>query len=490
MTGTAEPQAADEARTYFQAMFTSRSAEELDLVARAKRFRERYSADRRFREALEAGEDAQALFDRHGVPLKAEDALPLWHVETWQRIKETDTLAEWPVAQAWTRWINDLLAHRDMLKAHGDHTGDRRFAAWRRREMLRADSELGARNMSITHPIVAYELSKGCSVGCWFCGISAESFDRALPYTQENEALWQGVLSVMADRFGSAAQTGFCYWATDPMDNPDYDRFITDHWKIVGWLPQTTTAAPLKDIDLTRRVIALFDQARCVINRFSITSLRQLDEVHAAFTPQELLAVEMVLQNKGALTHKAVAGRVLSRRKALREKGREPTATETKVDTGTIACVSGFLINMVERRVQLVSPCASSSRWPLGYRIYDQGRFGSPEEFAAQVERMIDDNMPEEMPADAVIALREDLRLVPEADDRVELANDVTKHTLAGFPFIRGMAEMIAEGGHTSGEIAARLVGDGGDVFAVSAVMQDFYNLGLIDWQRRQSRAA
>ena len=127
---------------------------------------------------------------------------------------------------------------------------------------------------------------------------------------------------------------------------------------------------------LTRRVIALFDQARCVINRFSITSLRQLDEVHAAFTPQELLAVEMVLQNKGALTHKAVAGRVLSRRESFAREGREPTATETKIDTGTIACVTGFLSTWSSVGSSS-SPLCGFARWPLGYRIYDEGRFGS-----------------------------------------------------------------------------------------------------------------
>ena len=45
------------------------------------------------------------------------------------------------------------------------------------------------------------------------------------------------------------------------------------------------------------------------------------------------------------------------------------------MEGGTIACVSGFLFNMVERNVRLISPCNASERWPLGYRIYDEGTF-------------------------------------------------------------------------------------------------------------------
>ena len=116
MTTTERAPAAEEARAFFHAMFASRSADELDMIARAKRFRERYTADRRFREALQAGEDAQALFDRHGVPARAEETLPLWHVETWEQVKATETLDDWPLAGAWKRWVDDLLAHRDMLK--------------------------------------------------------------------------------------------------------------------------------------------------------------------------------------------------------------------------------------------------------------------------------------------------------------------------------------------------------------------------------------
>lgn len=30
------------------------------------------------------------------------------------------------------------------------------------------------------------------------------------------------MVGVASEMFGSAVRTGFCYWATDPMDNPHY----------------------------------------------------------------------------------------------------------------------------------------------------------------------------------------------------------------------------------------------------------------------------
>ena len=64
----------------------------------------------------------------------------------------------------------------------------------------------------------------------------------------ENARLWRAILDHWVDLFGTAAQTGFCYWATDPADNPDYPRFIEDYHAATGNLPQTTTAAPLRDL--------------------------------------------------------------------------------------------------------------------------------------------------------------------------------------------------------------------------------------------------
>ena len=201
----------------------------------------------------------------------------------------------------------------------------------------------------ITHPILAFELSAGCSIGCWFCGISADRFRGNFPYTRENATLWRDILDHAVDLFGPGAQSGFCYWGTDPSDNPDYPKFLEDYYAITGLLPQTTTAAPLKDMALTREVMRLGEKHRCVINRFSILNLKMFEAVHAAFSAEELLGVELVMQNRESLIAKARVGRAKERQQKLESAGKPASIAGVESEQSTIACASGFLVNMVAR---------------------------------------------------------------------------------------------------------------------------------------------
>ncbi|MBY5336896.1 hypothetical protein HFO99_23710 [Rhizobium leguminosarum] len=204
------------------------------------------------------------------------------------------------MAVTWREYMDEMVRHRDILRDQGSMSVTYpRFHAWRERQIRRCDDVLGTSAKSITHPVIAFELSEGCTGGCWFCGLSAGQFKGSYEYSKEHAGLWRGVVGVAREIFGSAANTGFCYCATDPMDNPDYDRFLFDYYQITGTLPQTTTAMPLKDLALTKRVLELFECYRCVTNRFSVLSTDQLNQIHAAFSPEDLMGVELVLQGKG-----------------------------------------------------------------------------------------------------------------------------------------------------------------------------------------------
>lgn len=74
-------------------------------------------------------------------------------------------------------------------------------------------------------------------------------------------------------------------------------------------MPQTTTAAPLKDQALTKRVLELFKRYGGVTNRFSVLSTNHLNQIHAAFSPEDLMGVELILQGNEAPTAKAFTGR-------------------------------------------------------------------------------------------------------------------------------------------------------------------------------------
>jgi radical SAM family RiPP maturation amino acid epimerase len=217
-----------------------------------------------------------------------------------------------------------------------------------------------------------------------------------------------------------ATQAHFLYWASDPLDNPDYERFCDDFFEVVGTYPLFTTALAHKDPERTR---ALIDRARgrgARINRFSILTLKQLDQVHAAFSAEELLPIELITLNQESLIVKSNAGRF--RQRALKRPEivdqerakigpRHRTAEElAKVQVPTsIACVSGFLFNMVDRSVRLISPCRASDRWPLGYLVFAEGTFTGPADLRRLLRGMRDDHMPEELAPRAPVAFRRDL---------------------------------------------------------------------------------
>ncbi|UWU75942.1 hypothetical protein N2603_39400 [Bradyrhizobium huanghuaihaiense] len=218
-------------------IFDRRTSEQLRTLSHVKRFMERLTGDLEFRRALSENVDSpRAITERYGIEVDPMKMLPLWrggHLK--YRFKPEST--PWPLAMMWDEFICEMLRHRDLLREEGEmSTISPRFHAWRERQIRRCNDELGGTAASVTYPIIAFELSDGCTVGCWFCGLSADPFKGYYEYSEEHAALWRGVVGIASEMFGSAARTGFCYWATEPMDNPHYDRFLirllSDHGRI------------------------------------------------------------------------------------------------------------------------------------------------------------------------------------------------------------------------------------------------------------------
>jgi radical SAM family RiPP maturation amino acid epimerase len=356
-----------------------------DEAAEVKRFFERWSADPSFRELTVT--DPAAAAAECGISINPETFRQNWD----PRLPEKDHAPLPPAVREFLDHIDAKIAYRDRVIAEGGAENPR-LSAWRRRQIARGLFEVGeARNSQIVHAPFALELNVGCSVGCWFCGISAPKLTDIFAYTRENRDLWRNVLSVLHEEIGNAASRGFCYWATDPFDNPDYERFVTDFHDILGAFPQTTTALALRDPARTRRLLRLSERRGCFSNRFSIFTLRRFKEVHAEFSPRELRAVECIPQNKESDLSFANSGR--ARERAQRSAKRQ--GSEFSDPAGTIACVSGFLINMVERSIKLITPCRATDSWPLGYVIVDEARFGSAPDLQREIRRMIEEDMPE-----------------------------------------------------------------------------------------------
>ncbi len=273
--------------------------------------------------------------------------------------------------------------------------------SWRKRQIARQMLELGAVSAeSNIHASLCVELTSGCTVGCWFCAVSADRFQGALPH----DGTWRRTVSVFDDVLGPAVRSGFLYWATDPFDNPEYEKFCLDFFDVTGVFPPTTTALPLKSTARTRALIALAEEHDCWVNRFSILSLGMLDRVHQEFSSRELARVECLPLNRESAFALANAGRFRER------AGREPEIladhrrkleaapwyahdpaynAAAEYPMGTIGCVTGFLINMVTRSVKLISPCTADEQWPLGYIVFAEAAFTDADDLGRVLDGMI-----------------------------------------------------------------------------------------------------
>jgi radical SAM family RiPP maturation amino acid epimerase len=470
-----------EATLHYRRMFSERTPEQLRTLAHIKRFLERLVGDPGFREQLTIHIDnPQVVADQYGIDVDVRQLASLYDAR-FRRYRFTEERDQWPLGKVWDDYIAQMVQHRDMLRDEGDASqSNPRFDKWRRRQIERTMSELGSSGPSITHPLVALELSEGCTVGCWFCGLSADRFKGYWPYTPENAELWQGCIGVLHELFGSAARTGFCYWATDPCDNPDYDRFIEDYYHITGALPQTTTAAPLKDVELTRRILGLFDKYKTVTNRFSVINLKMLERIHATFTAEELMGVELVMQNREAWGSKANAGRAMERRLKLKQAGKDDKIDTVPADHSTIACVSGFLVNMLERKIQLVSPTRGSEAWPTGYRIYAEDRFADAAEFRAIIEGMVEAYMPETLRASDRGSFRPDLEYTP-LPDGFELKGPSRIHRVTGAKHVRAVGDLLDRGDLTVGELLDQVVDQDVNIFLAAELLEEMFTGGLLD---------
>jgi radical SAM family RiPP maturation amino acid epimerase len=382
-------------------------------LAHVKRFLEWWVTDDQFREMVEI--KSQALLEERGIDTDPEEIRYLWDHSFCRNAGATPGWKPPIRTQQYQMMMFEKLLHREKLRMIDGVPDDARLAAWRERQVRRTLGHLGqASYAGIVHAPFAIELSDGCSVGCWFCGVSAQKRKQDFLYTEANARLWQDSLQVLRDVVGPAAQCGFCYWATDPLDNPDYEKFCLDFARICGRFPQTTTAQAQKHVDRVRKLLKLSREHRCMINRFSILSRSQFKAVMSAFTPEELLYTEIVTQNLEALFMQSNAGRARGS-KRLQKKAEfnrlQPGTWEN--NPGTIACVSGFLINMVHKRAQLITPAPSSDRWPDGYWIFEEGHFTDSTGLRDLLEGMIARHMPTALRASTPVRFRPDLEFSP-----------------------------------------------------------------------------
>lgn len=453
---------ADKYRTLY-----SIDQETLRVLSHSKRFLERWIGDVDFKNSIIDGnlslKDAQ---DSCRCGIDVHTLLPVFHPD-YRLFRSAATSHDWPLTYLWDQHIANHLKIRDSIASYGGSQGiTPEFDLWRMRNMGRAAFQLDAAASGITHPPVAFELSSGCSVGCWFCGVSAKKFAGHATLADGGDVEWRKTLEAVKAIIGSGMQCGFCYWATDPLDNPEYVGFLEIFEDVVGVIPQTTTAIPLRNVDLTKSVLAEWDKRKSTPNRFSVMTKRQLLEIHERFTPEELFGVEIVLQmaTEGAIT-KFAAGRNVP-----------GTAKKEASLEGTIACVTGFLINVVERTVKLISPTMPSDKWPDGYIIYSERDYRDAVDLADVLKDMTDNCMQTNLVGSKAVQISDGGHYDPNVRSdavrfrRIEISN----------AFIERVGADLSAGMSTPLSIARKCIGDGMDPIQVIGEMEKLWSEGVI----------
>ncbi len=313
------------------------------------------------------------------------------------------------------------------------------FKKWRHCQINRCDWQFGPeKNNTIIHMPICFELSQGCSVGCRFCGLSAPKLSSVFDYTPATSRLWKEILQVCRDILGKSSSRASLYWATDPFDNPDYERFCLDFHSILDIFPQTTTALALADIDRTRNFFRLSQEKGCELNRLSVHSVADLLTLHNNFSAEELARVELVLQSKGSLQKKVGAGRLLN-------------SNDKSVEKTTISCATGFLVNMVEKSVRLISPWPANADHPSGYKTYDHGQFTNAVDFSSLLQQMISTTMQHSFSSQDPVLLTPGIRCLTRENTTLlsSAHREVPLSQVSDLPRLRDLI-----GSHNAGEIA------------------------------------
>ncbi len=403
-------------------------------VAIVKRFVERWVADARFRKIMP--ENPRFVTSQYGLDVDPEAVRPIWDPGMKNLLQDgEERLHGFPLLKEYEKHLQ--LMSLQACATLADESTNPRYRAWRKRQVARTACQFDhVRHDDLLHITFAFELTKGCSVGCWFCSENAPPLDGIFGFTPENAKLWREILIVARNVLGPAASTGICYWGTEPFDNPDHEAFCEEFYDVMGVFPRTTTAIPLADPERTRSLLRASQEKGCTYNRFSLHSIRDLERVHREFTPEELLHVGVTYRGEGSYAVITGTGR------AGRDGDRAGIRFNSK---GTNACVSGLLVNMVDKKISLITPCIPSSPWPRGYWIFQTLSFSNADEFLKNLRGMIDRHMPISIPDHWILKFRPDLKF-RKLKDGFQVSSKLMKRTYGDQPYVRELGNIINKG--------------------------------------------
>tara|TARA_E500000178_G_scaffold356613_1_gene436072 strand:- start:6398 stop:7822 length:1425 start_codon:yes stop_codon:yes gene_type:complete len=453
----------DRAMVSFDRIVELFGREKVDKFSQIKRFMEIYSGDDKFREEVAAGNlDRLSKF---GVFLGDLHPNELIGFSLYVERKN-----EKPIFKEFRRYM--LLASQGRVGKGRQVSGDVdiEYSLWRLEQINRGNFVFNKKtNNQIVHSPLCIELTKGCSVGCWFCGISADTFEGSTIYT-EKEEMYNAILRDSSKLAGHFNLLAFLYWGTDPLDCPDYTSYLKAFAQQFGYYPQTTTAQASKYPEQAKNIVRTTNSSgHGTVNRFSILSKGAMYKIMREFTPFELANTLMVMQQPSSITKKASAGR------AAEEGDPDLIDREQEYQQSTIACVSGFKINLATGMCALISPCESDDEFKDGFITYATTKLSESNSIISFFKRYI--------------ALRENLKLRLSPGISIEV-NNITheiraKSKMSSLITEKGSGQEVAlralkDKSMNHKELACHLQRKGISILYVDSAIQDLLNLGVI----------
>ncbi|MDO4188736.1 MAG: radical SAM family RiPP maturation amino acid epimerase [Lachnospiraceae bacterium] len=365
------------------------------LVADTKRFGELLIALPKARDEFIS--DSKKFLEKYNLDLDSEEMKFIffeeYEDEKTKLLKDPNYLDL--VSESFFRYrqfyINKFF-YRNTLREKICDPADEKVSKWRKRQINRCNGAIGGTNLSLIHSLFCFELARGCSVGCDFCGLGAKNLTEVYKYTDENVKIFRDVMTVVRDRFGEAGSTGMLYYATEPLDNPDYEKFEHEYYDIFGVIPQITTAAATRNIERTKNLIDELNKGAKTIHRFSLTSEEMAIKVFENFSPLELLKVELIPQYVEAPGFQGFtsSGHAYDGKKS---------------DAGTISAIDGFCVNFCEKSVYLFTPVRSDEANPNGIHIFEKVFFSDGQDFKEKLNYLIDKYMINELGNEDILKL-------------------------------------------------------------------------------------
>lgn len=488
--------------------FEGFSGDELQSLCEIKRFIECYEGDRTFRTSIDAGGDftdeQRQMMRDIGIRFEPEAMELMWtapdlfarmHQLTFQVDKFEEMPAEihaalesYPLMRIWQIWkFRRTQSVRDQKRiVLTTPTARPEYTAWRSRRIAAVRNELGIYGWEIDHPCHAVELAVGCSVGCGFCAFDAKKLNALFDYDASgNRQLIRGVAQGMLNQFGWPSAHGMLYWSTEPADNPAYVRMLGDWEDVTGGTLCTATARAGEE--WVAELQAFYGRIPAPWPRISVLSRNIMRKLHKRFSPLELRDTTMLMQQADAefMRDKVPGGREKMLERLidsgdLRNCDPDNIPADLDVPQGSIACVSGLLVNMVNRSIKLISPCYTSWKHRFGFRVFDEIHFESPEDFEVKLAQMIERSMVISSYREMPMKWRDDLKYVSRVDGFTLQSPTVQRDFRKG-KLHKAVGEMVAAGDRTHGEIFDALSDDSeiGPI-AAAAMLNGLFERGYL----------